>query len=284
MPEFIKKKRTRSYDLFSSYSYYSPDFKGIIILLLLFLVGSLLGGLAASLLLLFGDMETMQPYMLVVSYPIGFIPAMLYASAKSRTNETWAEETDPIDRNGWGKSAFWTALMVSVAMIAAAILIEPISLLLPEMDGATKLAIERLLKGPLWVGLLSVSVFAPFFEEWLCRGMILKGLLKKMKPVWAIIISGIIFGLIHGNVWQAIPASLIGMLLGYVYWKTGSLKLTMLMHCVNNTLSLALSRLFPNVEYFKDLFPGTGLWIIFLIMCILALVMFFRSFPKKISK
>lgn len=284
MPPFIKKKRTRSYDLFSSYSYYSPDIKGIIILLLLFLVGSILGTLAVSLLLLFGSMEVMQPYIIVVSYPISFIPPMLYASAKSRSNETWAEEADPIDRNGWGKSAFWTALMVSVAMIAAAILIEPISLLLPEMDGATKLAIERLLKGPLWVGLLSVSVFAPFFEEWLCRGMILKGLLKKMKPVWAIIISGIIFGLIHGNVWQAIPASLIGMLLGYVYWKTGSLKLTMLMHCVNNTLSLALSRLFPNVEYFKDLFPGTGLWILFLVMCAAVLALFFSSFPKKISE
>lgn len=283
MPEFIKKKRTRSYDLFSSYSYYSPDIKGIMILLLLFLVGSLLGGLVASLLLLFGSMEIMQPYLMVVSYPISFIPAMLYASAKSRSNETWAEETDPIDRNGWGKSAFWAALMVSIAMIAAACLIEPISLLLPEMDSATKAAIEQLLHGPLWVSALSVSIFAPFFEEWLCRGMILKGLLKRMKPVWAIVISGVIFGLIHGNIWQAIPASLIGMLLGYVYWKTGSLKLTMLMHCVNNTMSLTLSRLFPDLEYFKDLFP-TGLWIAVLVMSAIALVMFFTSFPKKISE
>jgi membrane protease YdiL (CAAX protease family) len=67
-------------------------------------------------------------------------------------------------------------------------------------------------------------------------------------------ISALIFGLIHGNLWQAIPAFIIGVILGYVYYKTGSLKLTMLMHCVNNTLSVIVSRIpaFEDVEFFAE--------------------------------
>ena len=57
------------------------------------------------------------------------------------------------------------------------------------------------------------------------------------------------------NLWQAIPAFIIGVVLGYVYYKTGSLKLTMLMHCVNNTLSVILSRIpgLEDVEFFAEI-------------------------------
>ena len=147
------------------------------------------------------------------------------------------------------------ALIVSVMAISAAFVIEPVSMLLPEMSEARKMAMEQMLKGPVWIVLISVSVFAPFFEEWLCRGIILRGLLKKMKPGWAIVISALVFGLIHMNLWQAIPAFIIGVVLGYVYYKTGSLKLTMLMHCVNNTLSVILSRIpgLEDVEFFAEI-------------------------------
>ena len=50
------------------------------------------------------------------------------------------------------------------------------------------------------------------------------------------------------NPWQAIPAFIIGMLMGYVYYKTGSLKLTMLIHFVNNTNAL----IFGNIASLKD--------------------------------
>ena len=133
--------------------------------------------------------------------------------------------------------------------------------------------------------LLSVSVFAPFFEEWLCRGVILRGLLKKVKPVWAITISALIFGLIHGNLWQAIPAFIIGMILGYVYYKTGSLKLTMLMHCVNNTLSVVVSRIpgLEDVEFFAQVMSP---WAYVLVVLAFAVVLvsglvIMRSIPLK---
>ena len=148
-----------------------------------------------------------------------------------------------------------------------------------------KATMKMLLDGPVWIVLISVSVFAPFFEEWLCRGIILRGLLTKVKPAWAIVISAAVFGLIHGNLWQAIPAFIIGLVLGYVYYKTGSLKLTMLMHCVNNTLAVISSKIpgLEDVDFFAQIMSP---WAYVLVILAFAVVLasglvIMRSIPLK---
>lgn len=253
---FFKRHQGRgSYDLFSTYNYFMPGISDLAWLVILFFVGAFLGILISAGLALGISQDFAMTYGLVIVYPVQFIPAMLYASAVSQRNMGFEPEY-PLDNNNFGgRSGLSMALIVSVMAISAAFVIEPVSMLLPEMSEATKMAMEQMLKGPVWIVLISVSVFAPFFEEWLCRGIILRGLLKKMKPGWAIVISALVFGLIHMNLWQAIPAFIIGVILGYVYYKTGSLKLTMLMHCVNNTLSVILSRIpgLEDVEFFAEI-------------------------------
>ncbi|MBQ3250726.1 MAG: CPBP family intramembrane metalloprotease [Bacteroidales bacterium] len=253
---FFKRHQGRgSYDLFSTYNYFMPGFSDLVWLVILFFVGAFLGILISAGLALGISQDFAMTYGLVIVYPVQFIPAMLYASAVSQRNMGFEPEY-PLDNNNFGgRSGLSMALIVSVMAISAAFVIEPVSMLLPEMSEARKMAMEQMLKGPVWIVLISVSVFAPFFEEWLCRGIILRGLLKKMKPGWAIVISALVFGLIHMNLWQAIPAFIIGVILGYVYYKTGSLKLTMLMHCVNNTLSVILSRIpgLEDVEFFAEI-------------------------------
>ena len=253
---FFKRHQGRgSYDLFSTYNYFMPGISDLAWLVILFFVGAFLGILISAGLALGISQDFAMTYGLVIVYPVQFIPAMLYASAVSQRNMGFEPEY-PLDNNNFGgRSGLSMALIVSVIAISAAFVTEPVSMLLPEMSEARKIAMEQMLKGPVWIVLISVSVFAPFFEEWLCRGIILRGLLKKMKPGWAIVISALIFGLIHMNLWQAIPAFIIGVILGYVYYKTGSLKLTMLMHCVNNTLSVILSRIpgLEDVEFFAEI-------------------------------
>ena len=253
---FFKRHQGRgSYDLFSTYNYFMPGVSDLAWLVILFFVGVFLGILISAGLALGISQDFAMTYGLVIVYPVQFIPAMLYASAVSNRNMGFEPEYPLDNSNFGGRSGLSMALIVSVMALAAAFVIEPVSMLLPEMSEATKLAMEQMLKGPVWIVLLSVSVFAPFFEEWLCRGIILRGLLKKMKPGWAIVISALVFGLIHMNLWQAIPAFIIGTILGYVYYKTGSLKLTMLMHCVNNTLSVIMSRIpgLEDVEFFAEI-------------------------------
>ena len=189
-------------------------------------------------------------YGTLVSYPLMFIPAMIYASVKSRNNSFTRNGRKLDSRHFSPLGGALCALCVVLATLALAFCVEPLLALLPEMPEA----LEELLKGmtqdgSILINFLTVSIFAPFFEEWLCRGMVLRGLLGNgVKPVWAIVISALFFAFIHLNPWQAIPAFLLGCLFGYVYYKTGSLILTMIIHFVNNGTAVVLS----NVESLKD--------------------------------
>ncbi|HAB15451.1 MAG TPA: hypothetical protein DCE44_03265 [Verrucomicrobiales bacterium] len=122
-----------------------------------------------------------------------------------------------------------------------------------ELGGLTELLIpipefmaqefERLFNNPDVVSSLVLLVLVPpIVEETLCRGLILRAMLKKWRPRTAIILSALIFGAIHLNPWQFFYATWLGLVLGWVYWRTQSLGLCMLMHAGNNLLSWILLR------------------------------------------
>lgn len=271
---FRIQKRKPSYSLLSGYSHYLPGMGGMVMMLVMFFLGALLGNVAV--LCMQAVSETFaKSYGMLVSYPVMFIPPMLYASAKSRKNEIF-DEGYALDSRNFGKySGAFMAFVASASTVALAFLIEPVNTLLPEMPEWMKATMEQMLEGgPLWVTILSVSVFAPLFEEWLCRGIILRGLLKHSSPAVAILASSLFFGILHLNPWQAIPAFCLGILFGYVYYKTGSLKLTMLMHCVNNTMSVIFSQIpaFKDAESFMDImswpaYAATGAACVIILAC-----------------
>lgn len=284
---FFKRHQGRaSYELFANYSYYLPGFGGMMMLFLLFIIGSLLGSLLSGIFILaMGPSETVSSYSMLISYPVSFIPPLLYASAKSRRNEIF-DTGYALDSNNFGtKGGLVAALTVSLATIAAAFVCEPLSAALPDMPAYLEEALESMTNGPLWASLLSVSIFAPLFEEWLCRGLVLRGLLSKMNPTGAICVSAAFFAVLHLNPWQAVPAFILGLLFGYVYYRTGSLKLTMLMHCVNNTFATIFSRIptFREADTFMDILSPWKYAAIF-ILCILILasaIVIIRAIPTK---
>jgi membrane protease YdiL (CAAX protease family) len=214
---------------------------------------------------------------------------MLYASVNSRRNDMF-ETGYALDSNNFGKlGGFRMALIASATTLAAAFVVEPLTALLPPMPQWLEDVMNQLLEGsPLWATLLSVSVFAPLFEEWLCRGIVLRGLLRKMSPAAAISISAAFFAILHMNPWQAIPAFILGLLFGYVYYKTGSLKLTMLMHCVNNTMATIISRIpaFEDAETFMDIlipWKYAGVYAASIVILICAIVIL-KAIPVKDEK
>ena len=254
MKRFFKRHTGRgSYDLFSNYSHFLPGIGGIFGILGLFILGALLGNILV-LGLQFISPEFAKEYGTIISYPVMFIPAMLYASSKSRFDENFVQGYR-MDSNNFGRfSGLQIAVIVSIATLATAFMTDAVSSLMPPMPQWLEETMKQLLDAPLWITLISVSVFAPLFEEWLCRGVVLRGLLAKNSPMTAITVSAAFFAIIHLNPWQAIPAFILGLLFGYVYYKTGSLKLTMLMHCANNTLAAIFSRIpaFEEAESFIE--------------------------------
>ena len=90
-----------------------------------------------------------------------------------------------------------------------------------------------------------LSVFATvaipaLVEEFACRGVVL-GLLKRYGEGFAIIVSSIIFGVMHGNFEQMPFAFLVGIILGFIYVKTKSIWVCVAVHAANNLVSVLFS-------------------------------------------
>ena len=283
MDNSVKSRRKRgNFKFLEGYNWYVPGVGQMFVLLLMLLVGAVLGNVVTLLFSLAGGAEAASSYAMLIAYPVMFIPAMLYAGAWSRLN-SYNNEGVKLDSNNFGRcGAVPCALLVMLATLAAGYCLDIVQRLLPEMPEWMEEMLDSMTTGVLWANFVSVSIFAPLFEEWLCRGMVLRGLLnRKVRPVWAIVVSAAFFAVIHLNPWQALPAFLIGCLFGYVYYKTGSLKLTMLMHFTNNTFSLILANIgsLKEMDSWMDVLPGQLYWIVFA-GCALLLVLIARVFAR----
>lgn len=269
MAMFSNRKVGSNYDFFSWFTYYVPGVGGMFGLLLWLLLGSLIGSLIAGMFMFFLGLSADSELVMIISYPLMFIPAMMYAKFQSGRNAIF-EPGVSIDSNHFGKlGGFLTALCVMLATIGAGFMMDVVNSAMPPMPKWLEDALGGLTGGNVILNFICVSLFAPLFEEWLCRGEVLRGLLnctrttsdgttvRGIKPVWAIVISAAFFAVIHMNPWQAIPAFALGLLFGYVYYKTGSIKLTMLMHFTNNTVALICGQLsfFEDAETWFDVLP-----------------------------
>ena len=292
-------KRKNNYNFYGNFPFFTPGVKGCIILLLLFLAGAILGSVIAAMIaapFAASSPETTVELVTVISYPVMFIPPMIYASLQSKRN-SFFDLGYELDSNNFGSLGGWkAAILAALLVLATGFVIDILGYIMPEMPEWLKTALQGLTGGNVWINFLCVSVFAPFFEEWLCRGMILRGLLnyKKadgtngIKPVWAIVISAAVFSAIHGNIWQALPALLIGIVMGIVYYKTGSLKLTMLMHFVNNTLALAMGQIdsLSEFDYWIEIMGAKWYWLTFVACAMLCFLIIrkFLALPNKQPK
>ncbi|MBI2518220.1 MAG: CPBP family intramembrane metalloprotease [Opitutae bacterium] len=83
-------------------------------------------------------------------------------------------------------------------------------------------------------GFLLLVVIAPFTEEYLFRRMILRGLLARHRPLAAIGISALLFGLMHANIPQLILGLVIGAVFGWWYARTCSVGPGLIGHAAFN--------------------------------------------------
>ena len=86
-----------------------------------------------------------------------------------------------------------------------------------------------------------IVIFAAIIEEILFRGLLQNGLKRRVGAGWAIVIAGLVFAAIHGQLLAFPVLALIGMAFGLLYHLTGSLRLTILLHMINNGAALAFS-------------------------------------------
>ena len=287
----LRARKVNNWDLYANHAWYVPGVGGMFALLGWFLVGNLLASLVTMILGLFLPPQVVQDYGMLVMYPLSFLPAMVYAANKSQRNSLF-EPGYKLNSSHFGPFKGWQIALITVvltyAMMMAADLPNylnyKLTMAIPGMSQFYDWFEEimgTMMNGPLWSTFLLAAIFAPIFEEWLCRGMVLRGLLTRMKPGWAIVVSALFFAIIHMNPWQALNAFIIGVVMGYIYYKTGSLWLTMLIHFVNNGTSVIVTQ-FSSLEesqYWIETM-NRGTYIVAYIAGVAVLVACFMAFRR----
>ena len=161
----------------------------------------------------------------------------------------------------WLRTRPWMVLAWSVvASMGALVPSIWIQEQMPELPNFAEQEFNTILGTP-W-GYLVIGLLAPLGEEIVMRGAILKELLKSEKlGVWtAITISALMFALIHMNPAQMPHAFLIGLLLGWMYWRTGSILPGVAYHWANNSIAFVMFAFYPDPDMkLIDLFRGSEL-------------------------
>lgn len=93
------------------------------------------------------------------------------------------------------------------------------------------------------VGLVLYGLISPFAEEMVFRGVIYNRLRHLYNPAVGIIVSGMLFGAFHGNPVQGLYGASLGMLMAYLYEKSGSFLIPLLFHAVANLAVYTTARL-----------------------------------------
>lgn len=159
----------------------------------------------------------------------------------------------------WLRTRPWTVLSWSViAALGALIPSAWIQEQMPELPNFAEQEFDTIMGTP-W-GYLVIGLLAPLSEEIVLRGAILKELLKSEKlSTWtAIAISALFFALVHMNPAQMPHAFLIGLLLGWMYYRTGSILPGVAYHWANNSVAYVMYALYPDPDMkLIDIFKGS---------------------------
>ncbi|MDE2571192.1 MAG: CPBP family intramembrane metalloprotease, partial [bacterium] len=82
------------------------------------------------------------------------------------------------------------------------------------------------------------AIAAPFFEEIFFRGFVFSAFAARLRFWPAAIVSGVIFAAAHGDLWALLPLWGVGILLAYIYHRSGSLWASIVAHGLFNSVSL----------------------------------------------
>ena len=189
--------------------------KKAIIYLLIFMGIQLVGGaLVNTLWMLLSKSSDMSPAQLItVTLVTSIVTIVVFLWMR------WTEVSPT-----WLRTRPWLVLLWSVVAALGAVI--PSAWLqeqMPELPNWVENEFDMILQDR-W-GYMAIGLLAPFTEELVFRGAILRRLLSSSRlSVWgAIAVSALFFSLVHMNPTQMPHAFVIGLLLGWMYWRTGSI-------------------------------------------------------------
>lgn len=137
----------------------------------------------------------------------------------------------------------------------------------PQDDASLRMLDNLMSSG--YVTLISICLVAPFVEEMLFRGIILRGFLTYYSPQKSIFLSAVLFGMVHMNIYQIPSAFVFGCFSGWLFYRSRSVWPCVIGHAVHN-FGVFVFFQFEQLQYYDthlvSLFTfslsGLGVWLI----------------------
>lgn len=189
------------------------------------------------------DINKVLASAMIPQYVIAFPAAFLIMS--------FGGDKRAIEKHKMKPLHFWAAFPMGYALLMAGNIIgllvtfaigilkgAPVRNTIPEIVGDSN----------IWITCIYTVLLAPIFEELLFRKMLCDRVVKYGQGA-AIILSGLMFGLFHGNFNQFFYAAFLGGFFAFIYVKTGNIKYTIGLHMLVNSMGSVISGLFvQNVD------------------------------------
>ena len=193
-----------------------------------FALSSIVGSLVAFVVMKARGAESLTPDLTLLFYLIQMLPPIGYVAwLRHKAGRPCGV------RLGVRKVNLPMLLWGVVVLLASSVVLEPLLMLFPkeEYQNVTDMV------GLGGWAILSVVVCAPVLEEILFRGLVFESCRERFGSGAAVLVSALLFGLVHGVPVQIINAFVVGLIFGYVYLRTGSLLSVILLHVVNNGIA-----------------------------------------------
>ena len=175
-------------------------------------------------------------WILIVSSIITLLTLLLISKIKhEKFRKTCGFVKTPIQTLGIS-----TLMGIGISLVVSAVIsITAIYKIIPPSE-----SLSNMMTGDsnVFVVFAATVLFAPFLEEVLFRGLIFKELRKGFSMGWAIVLQALLFGLYHFNALQFIYATLGGIVLGILYYKSQSIWTVIVTHVFWNLTSFMITK------------------------------------------
>lgn len=156
-----------------------------------------------------------------------------------------------------------------------------VSLLVELLGGKMVTPYSILFEGPVWLSFLAGAIMPAITEELSFRGYI-QGALRPLGATGAILVTGILFGVLHMSLIRLLPLTLLGILWAIAAQRSGSTLPSMIMHLFNNGISIGLSLLVQvptdaEVAALSQI-PEAFRWAVLLVIGVMALGLVLAAF------
>jgi membrane protease YdiL (CAAX protease family) len=166
----------------------------------------------------------------------GIVLFIGFRKTKERFNDVFKFKKTPV--------SLW--LIITVFMLGAIVVMSEIdnifNYILPMPDFFKSIFDSMMINQAFVISIILIGIIPGITEEMFFRGLVLNGLGKNYSKAKAIVISALLFGLIHLNPWQFVTAFIIGLFSAWICLNTNSILLSIYIHLLNNCLYLFAAR------------------------------------------